>query len=720
MLNFVITKNYCPMKKIIVFSLAVLFSCSAFAGIVEKTYHPGNYSLRTNGNFQTITFDQAKLSGIPGEPSLPYLQVALMLPPGESAESIEIIRENEVMIPGAFQLFPKQDVLPLSKRPTGEFLKKESVYSMNKAYPASPAGKLLPQFLNGYGFALSTFTPVSYIPATGQLSYFKDITVRIHTKSDRNAVESLKNISSSKSVLDRVKMLAQNPEMINGYPQAKSPKTNYQYLIITPALYQTGYQDLINYYQSIGIICQVATTESIASGMTGVDLQEKIRKYIIQEYQNSGIEYVLIGGTETVVPSRRTYVVVYYGTGGIEEESSDIPADIYYSALDGTWDANLNGIFGEEADNPDLLPDVAVGRFPFTNATELAAMVHKSVSYQSTPVEGEFTKPLLAGEYLYDTPVTLGGDYMKLLVNDHGDNGYFTKGIPSAANSIITLYDTLTGSSSSTYWAWNVSSLVQTINNGTSFIHHLGHANYDYALRMSTWDITNANFSQVDGIHHNYALIYTQGCNCGGFDNASCIASQMLAIDNFAAAGVFNTRFGWFDQGTTDGPSEHLQREFVSALYDNTAPEHHFGTAHMISKIKTAPWIGLPGEFEPGAQRWTHYDCTLLGDPALFIRTENSGTSGVTPKTAEYGVKLYPNPSRGAFYAEISLTRPGDVVLHIETTTGQSAGITRTWKNLESGNQQLVIDPGTLSPGIYFCRFNNGQSELVRKLIISQ
>jgi hypothetical protein len=30
----------------------------------------------------------------------------------------------------------------------------------------------------------------------------------------------------------------------------------------------------------------------------------------------------------------------------------------------------------------------------------------------------------------------------------------------------------------------------------------------------------------------------------------------------------------------------------------------------------------LPGEFEPGAQRWCHYDCNVFGDPALEVWTE--------------------------------------------------------------------------------------------------
>jgi Peptidase family C25 len=140
-------------------------------------------------------------------------------------------------------------------------------------------------------------------------------------------------------------------------------------------------------------------------------------------------------------------------------------------------------------------------------------------------------------------------------------------------------------------------------------------------MRLSPSDITNANFASVNGITHNYQLAYTQGCYSGAFD-LSCIAAKAVTINNFLVAGVFNSRYGWFNQGTTDGPSQHLEREFVSALYNDTLPEKHLGTAHMISKIKTAPWVTAPGEFEPGAQRWCHYCCNVFGDPAMEIWTE--------------------------------------------------------------------------------------------------
>jgi hypothetical protein len=171
-------------------------------------------------------------------------------------------------------------------------------------------------------------------------------------------------------------------------------------------------------------------------------------------------------------------------------------------------------------------------------------------------------------------------------------------------------------------WQWTSDILLTRLNQGNSFIHHLGHANTTYMLRLSMGSITNANFSQVNGIIHNFQLLYTQGCYDGAFDDpGGCIAARAVTIGNFLVAGVFNSRYGWFNQGTTDGPSQHLEREFVGALYHDTTPERHLGTAHMISKIKTMPWITLPGEFEPGAQRWCHYCCNVFGDPALEIRT---------------------------------------------------------------------------------------------------
>ncbi len=608
------------MKRILIFLSALYLGMMAHAGMVDHVFYFSNVQVGSNGPYHTVSFENTLLCGIPGEPLMPWHEVALMVPPGETAISIELIEEDETAIPGSFLLYPKQPVRPLSADEPGEFVKNEKVYLQTDVYPRQRTGQLLTQRLNGYTLALCTFTPVKYIPGKRTISYFKKVTVRIITAADAPSRNALSNLPLAGSVLNRVKSFVMNPEMMNRYPQREAPAINYEYLIISPVAFKNEFQPLITMHSGMGISVRVVATDSISATMTGFDMQEKIRNFIINQYQNHSIQYVLLAGNPALIPSRGFYCFVQ--SGSTPYTDSNIPADLYYSGLDGNYDANGNHIYAEIADNADLLPEVAVARFTVNDTAELRRMIRKTVGYQTNPVLGEFSKPLLAGEYLYNNPVTFGGDYMDLFIDDHNDNGYFTHGIPSATNQIVTLYDSLIAPPL-TMWQWSASMLLARINQGNSFIHHLGHASTTYMMRLQMSAITNANFSQVNGITHNYQFLYTQGCYDGAFDiGGGCIAAKAVTIDNFLVAGVFNSRYGWFNQGTTDGPSQHLEREFVSALYTDTLPEKHLGAAHMISKIKTAPWVSLPGEFEPGAQRWCHYCCNVFGDPALEIRTE--------------------------------------------------------------------------------------------------
>jgi hypothetical protein len=344
-------------------------------------------------------------------------------------------------------------------------------------------------------------------------------------------------------------------------------------------------------------------------------------------------------------------------------------------------------------------------------------MIHKSVAYQTNPVPGEMPKPLMVGEYLYDNPLTFGKDYMNLLIDNHSDNGYYTHGIPSSSNNIKTLYDTLI-SLPGNIWGWDTPELLNDINQGNSFIHHLGHASTNYVMRLYTNQINNSNFSQVDGITHNYQLLYTQGCDCGGFDQADCIGSKMVTIDNFLVCGVFNSRYGWFDQGTTEGPSEHLQREFVSAIYDDTLPEKHFGTALMISKIKTAPWVTAPGEFEPGAQRWCHYDCNGFGDPALTIWTDETHGLGISENQPGNSFTIFPNPAKDKLTITYTLAGRADVSIAIFNTAGQQVSLPVTLTSQTAGIHSTELSLPALQTGVYYCRMETGFTLLTKKVMI--
>ena len=697
------------MKRIITFTVCLCTVASLFAGQVEKTYSFSQVSIVQKGNYQVITLDNTMPAGLQGEPMLPYRQVALMLPPGEKAVSMQIIGEELTNVPGSFEIFPQQPMQPISKGPDGRFLKNEAIYSADVSYPANPAGNLINSYLNGYSFALSTFTPVMINPAKKTFSYYRKVTVRIVTEPDGHATAALKNLTASADALKRVRLFAQNPEMMSGYQAKSMLKTDYDILIITPSQFQNGFQDLMTCYAGRGMTSQIATTETILANSSGQDLPEKIRNYIIAEYQNSGIGQVILGGDNELVPHRGLYC--YVNSAGTPYIDNDIPADIYFSALDGNWNTDGDEKWGEPGED-DLLPELSVGRMSFSNTSEQSNMIHKSVYYQLYPVAEEMKKPLLVGEWLYSGPDTYGSDYLELLVDDHTDNGYFTHGIPSSINTITRLYDDNTG--------YNLFDLLVNINSGKSFIHHSGHANSGYMMLLAYNDVTNQTFTNINGVTHNYQLMYTHGCICGAFDASDCIAEHATAIANWLVGGVFNSRYGWFNQGQTEGPSAHLHREFVSALY-HPNPDSAFrqlGSAHAMSKIKTAPWVGLPGEFEPGAQRWCHYDCNVLGDPALKIWIDNPNV-GMAEAGSLHACSLSPNPCRDQVTLTYDIPGNSDVRMTLLNSLGQRV-LSTAYPAQMTGPHSAVINLAGLPDGIYFCRLETENTSMVKKLIVSK
>ena len=588
------------MKKLNLTVLLAFVFAFANAQTVEMFYHFDTPTIHTIQGYEQIEMSGCMQSALPGQPSLPWQQVSLLLPEGQEATDIEVILSDFQELEGTHNLFPYQPARRYSAPERSTFFKDEALYQSKAPYPSNPEGHLSTQYLNGAGFAFSTFTPVQYEPATGRVRYATKAMVKVTTSASK--ADHSRKLWLTPNNRTHIAALAQNPEMLDQYQTRNRVIAGYDLLVITPEQWVSQFEPYAAFYQARGLRTQVTSLESIYSSMTGVDNQEKIRNYIIQEYENNGISMVNLGGSASLIPSRGFYC--YVTSGGGNQQDGSIPADLYYAGLDGTWNDNGNNWWGEIGED-DLLPDIGVGRMCFNNQEQFDNMMHKIFTYQTSPVLGEFHKVIMGGEHLYDDPLSNGSQYLELLIGEHNDNGYYTDGIPENYD-FTRLYDEEGN--------WSGDALKQAINQGTQYVHHDGHANSGYVAGWYNSTITDSNFSGANGINHNYTFFHTSGCDCGDF-SSGCILERMTQISNFAVATIGNSRYGWFNEGQTEGPAIHLHRETEDAYYHERIP--NTGLALSEAKRQTAPWVTAPGQWEEGALRWNFYDLNLMGDVAV-------------------------------------------------------------------------------------------------------
>jgi len=561
-----------------------------------------------DGGFSRIVFPATVQAGKAGEPSFPFRGAAVLLPPGEEAVSSHIDRRGWKVIPQAVKLYPRQDPVPGSDRPEKRFLYKADVYARD-SWIHPPAPQFRTRYLRGHAIATGTFSPVGHNPATGEAGYWSEIEITIETGVAAGPADASKLLRRDAVTIDRLASLIDNPGALPAADQFPAAGEGYDYLIITREYYEADLAVLRDFCNRRGFRTEIMTVESIDLAYAGLDLAEEIRMAILDAYIEEGVTHVLLAGDSDNgpydLPHRGFYCAVH---SSALYEDYGIPADLYYASLDGDWNADGDTLWGEPGEE-DFYSEVAVGRISFDDAAEAAAIINKIIIYQEAPVASQCDNALMLGEHLYSTPLTYGGDEMDQLIGTWDIHGFATTGIPPAFD-IVKLYERDI--------SYGVDDVYSGISAGPNLVCHAGHSSYGYVMMISIGNVTTANFTN-NGITANFPVINSYGCNAGGFDYNDCIAEEMVSLATCASAYVGNSRYGWFTEGTTNGPSHHFQREFFDAIFSEGITT--IGDANVRSKDETVPFVDLPDEYEPGAHRWCFYALNVLGDPAMDIWT---------------------------------------------------------------------------------------------------
>ena len=590
--------------------------------IVQYSFEtPSVDNVVIDGNFYSrILIPDLSNGGNIGYPSLPQKEVYILLPLNSKLIDIEVVSGEKVFMGSGFYIEPVSEPIPISESSVNKaIMSNEGVYSSENIFPAKLFDTVGTYNFRGYEILVLLLNPVQYIPVTGELFYFKDLTVNVKTVEDNIVNPMYRGLISDKNeVIKKV----DNPNIIDEKEiYASSSSENYDMLIITTNDLKSGFEPLKAAHDAEGIKTIIKTLSDIKLIPSSVT-PEDIRDYIRDFYRQYGIEYVLIGGDADVVPAKQLWVQAW--SGG---DTTFMPSDLYYACLDGTYNFDGDELWGEPKDGDnekdvDLIAEVYVGRACAGNIAEVNNFVNKTLGYLSNGGYSE-GKVLMAGEYLWSNPDTYGDDYMDELINGSSANGYTTVGIPSDLYEIDKLYDR--------DWpedGWPTSEIVNRMNNGVLIVNHLGHASYGYCMRMINEDVYYL-------LNPEPSFIYSQGCMAGGFDDPDdydCIAEYFTVKTEFASfACIMNARYGWGVVGGTNGGSQRYHREFWDAVFGENITE--IGKANQDSKEDCIYRINQ------AVMRWCYYELNLFGDPSLkfFVRENNPPEKPEIPNGSSSG-----------------------------------------------------------------------------------
>lgn len=551
-----------------------------------------------NTFYDQLIMDNAPCVGNPGLPSLPTKGAYILLPQKTKVQDITA-NGKKIFLGSDFNILPCSiPVSTVSNLADTTPIPDQVIYHSKHPFPSTLFTEVGTYPCRGYILLVLALHPVQYIPSSGDLFYHNYIDITVALTADETVNSFLRNSDEDKQLV-RVKV--DNPSTVDTYTELYTEPMSlqqYDFLIITADSLKNSFKPLAAKHNSTGITTIIKTITEIGSSYP-VD----IRDYIRYAYNNWSIKYVLIGGDNNIVPARKLWVESW--SGGT---TTNMPSDLYYACLDGPYNYDDDGYWGEPNDGADggdvdLMAEVYVGRACVSNSAEVNNFVDKTIAYMNS-YTSFLHESLMVGEKMDNDP-TWGGNYMDDLINGSMKYGYTTIGIPTSYYNINKLYDR--------DWPghdWPDSEIISRINNGVHIINHMGHSDYDYNMKMSISDVYSLT-------NDNYCFVYSQGCNAGGFDKSyDCIAEYFTVKTNHGAfAGIWNARSGWYHSSSTstNGPSQRFHREFWDAIFGEDLEQ--IGYANQDSKEDNLHIINSP------CIRWCNYGLNLFGDPTLSFNS---------------------------------------------------------------------------------------------------
>jgi len=618
------------VKKFVFLCLVLLVSLSGNATAqpgAKVTFSQENISFSSRKGYDLVSFPGCEFTFKVGEPKLPVKQLSFVLSPYQNVRGVVVNSKHQVELKGEFSIFPVQQPIPLGPWLQSQkfTLPKPEIYSSNKLYPPEVVRITSDGYSFGYHLVSVEIYPLQYIPGEKKLFLNEEIEFSFEMGGNQIGPTPVmkRRLRIQKHIEKMIKGLVQNPEDVGIYSnrplhligepkkieglnleKAKSsPDLVAEYIIITADSLVTQFQPLADWRMREGIPAAIVPLSWIESHYWGCDLQEKIRNFIKDAYDNLGTAYVLIGGDTEIVPVRMGWA-----------NNQAIPTDLYYSAIDGNWNWDGDSQFGEN-DQDDKFPDLFAGRLPARDRKSVEDLVNKIRLYEQNPDTSYLMKMLLMG-----ASVGTGGS---------GTDGQDTKNEISSYSDIpdeMEIYK-LYSRYDSTYGDAELDSgnVRRALNSGYGIVNHYDHgAKYEIDTGYRTGG-GKLEIADIDNLHNDFKpfIIFSFSCYCAAFDY-DCIAEHFLLHPTGGALAFIG------HSGSANTNQDYDDEYFFQALFDSS----YFRIGETFWKTRLMTYGKESDEYllyiltflgDPGMPVWTHPPESLSVDypPTIFTGDSN-------------------------------------------------------------------------------------------------